>query len=265
MNPFFPINTLQMMRGVVGLEGDPAFSSYVEALFALMWEEGQKMDDPDTIVARLDARGLDGKGFLARAQSPEVKAKLMANTAQSVERGVFGAPTFFVGGEIYFGKDKLHEVEEAIAGGFCTSEALRRLGHLRPLGAALSPAVRYIAPTCRKGSTASSSAKGEHAMASYYEAGKRLEAIRRRANSLWPGWKVVKLTGATKPIGRRRTTSRCGGNVYIEENGVESESAICRAIREAYQAGRASIASEVKSGMAHIFEGLERGDFKTQR
>jgi 2-hydroxychromene-2-carboxylate isomerase len=114
MNPFFPINTLQMMRGVVGLEGDPAFSSYVEALFALMWEEGQKMDDPDTIVARLDARGLDGKGFLARAQSPEVKAKLMANTAQSVERGAFGAPTFFVDGEIYFGKDKLHEVEEAI-------------------------------------------------------------------------------------------------------------------------------------------------------
>jgi 2-hydroxychromene-2-carboxylate isomerase len=114
MNPFFPINTLQMMRGVVGLEGDPAFSSYVEALFALMWEEGQKMDNPDTIVARLDARGLDGKGFLARAQSPEVKAKLMANTAQSVERGAFGAPTFFVDGEIYFGKDKLHEVEEAI-------------------------------------------------------------------------------------------------------------------------------------------------------
>ena len=113
-NPFFPVNTLQLMRGVAGLEGDPAFPSYVEALFSLMWEEGKKMDDPETIVQSLDQRGLDGKGFLARAQEPEVKAKLMANTAQSVERGVFGAPTFFVGGEIYFGKDKLHEVEEAI-------------------------------------------------------------------------------------------------------------------------------------------------------
>lgn len=114
MNPFFPVNTLQLMRGVVALQDDPAFMIYVEALFSLMWEEGKKMDDAETIVATLNARGLDGAGFLARAQEPEIKAKLMANTARSVERGAFGAPTFFVGEEIYFGKDKLREVEEAI-------------------------------------------------------------------------------------------------------------------------------------------------------
>jgi 2-hydroxychromene-2-carboxylate isomerase len=114
MNPFFPVNTLQLMRGVAGLQGDPPFMTYVEALFSLMWEEKEKMDDPETIVRTLTARGLDGQGFLARTQAPEVKAKLMENTARAVERGAFGAPTFFVDDEIYFGKDKLHEVEEAI-------------------------------------------------------------------------------------------------------------------------------------------------------
>jgi 2-hydroxychromene-2-carboxylate isomerase len=116
MNPFFPVNTLQLMRGVVGMQDDSAFMAYVEALFSLMWEDGQKMDDPQTIVRTLTARGLDGDGFMARTQAPEIKAKLMANTTRSVERGAFGAPTFFVGDEIFFGKDKLRDVEEAIAG-----------------------------------------------------------------------------------------------------------------------------------------------------
>jgi 2-hydroxychromene-2-carboxylate isomerase len=114
MNPFFPVNTLQLMRGITGLQGDPAFPAYVEALFALMWEDRQKMDDAATIVRALNERGLDGETFLARTQDPEVKARLADNTARSVARGAFGAPTFFVGEEIYFGKDKLHEVEEAI-------------------------------------------------------------------------------------------------------------------------------------------------------
>jgi 2-hydroxychromene-2-carboxylate isomerase len=114
MNPFFPVNTLQMMRGVASLQDDPAFMATVEALFCLMWEEEKKMDDPEVIAQTLTERGLDGDAFVARAQEPEVKAKLMANTARSVARGAFGAPTFFVGDDIYFGKDKLCEVEEAI-------------------------------------------------------------------------------------------------------------------------------------------------------
>lgn len=114
MNPHFPVNTLQMMRGVTALQADPAFMTYVEALFASMWEEKRKMDDPAAIVAALGERGLDGQTFLAHAQEADVKARLMANTARTVERGAFGAPTFFVGDEIYFGKDKLREVEDAI-------------------------------------------------------------------------------------------------------------------------------------------------------
>jgi len=114
MNPFFPVNTLQLMRGVTALQDDPSFMPAVEALFSLMWEEEKKMDDPDVIVQSLNERGLDGATFLARAQQPEVKAKLMANTERSVARGAFGAPTFFVGDEIYFGKDRLRDVEEAI-------------------------------------------------------------------------------------------------------------------------------------------------------
>jgi 2-hydroxychromene-2-carboxylate isomerase len=114
VNPFFPVNTLQLMRGVVGLQDDPAFMPVIETLFCLMWEEGKKMDDAAVIVETLNARGFDGEAFLGRAQTPEVKAKLMANTERSVARGTFGAPTFFVGEEIYFGKDRLRDVEEAI-------------------------------------------------------------------------------------------------------------------------------------------------------
>ncbi|WP_158815063.1 2-hydroxychromene-2-carboxylate isomerase [Methylocapsa sp. S129] len=114
MNPHFPVNTLQIMRGVTALQDDPSFMATVEALFCLMWEDGKKMDDAEIIVQSLNERGLDGKAFLARASEPDVKAKLMANTERSVARGAFGAPTFFVGDEIYFGKDRLRDVEEAI-------------------------------------------------------------------------------------------------------------------------------------------------------
>jgi len=117
MNPHFPVNTLQLMRGIAALEGEPAFMATVEAIFSLMWEQGEKMDDADVVARSLDQRGLDGAAFLARAAAPEVKARLMANTERSVARGTFGAPTFFVGDEIYFGKDRLRDVEEAIVAG----------------------------------------------------------------------------------------------------------------------------------------------------
>ena len=114
MNPHFPVNTLQVMRGVTALQGDPSFMAAVEIIFGLVWEDGRKMDDSGIIVQSLNERGLDGEKFLARAAEPEVKAMLMANTERSVARGAFGAPTFFVGEEIYFGKDRLRDVEEAI-------------------------------------------------------------------------------------------------------------------------------------------------------
>jgi 2-hydroxychromene-2-carboxylate isomerase len=85
-------------------------------VFHHMWEAPKKMDDPEVIRAALEASGLDAAAIMARTQDPAVKAKLIANTEQSVARGTFGSPTFFVGEDIYFGKDRLRDVEEAIAG-----------------------------------------------------------------------------------------------------------------------------------------------------
>jgi 2-hydroxychromene-2-carboxylate isomerase len=116
-NPFFPVNTLQIMRGAVAAEIDGDFTRYVAAMFAAMWEDGRKMDDPAEIGAVADGAGLDGARLLERIQDPAVKQALIANTDASVARGTFGSPTFFVGDEIYFGKDRLRDVEEAIAAG----------------------------------------------------------------------------------------------------------------------------------------------------
>jgi 2-hydroxychromene-2-carboxylate isomerase len=79
-----------------------------------MWETGRKMDDPDVIRGSLLEAGLDADRLIAAAQTPEVKDQLMRNTADAVERGVFGSPSFFVGDEIFFGKDRLRDVEEEI-------------------------------------------------------------------------------------------------------------------------------------------------------
>ena len=93
---------------------DGQLAKYADAVFALMWEEGKKMDDAEVIRATLDAAGLDGSRTLARIQEQEVKDRLLQNTKGSVARGTFGAPTFFVGEEIFFGKDRLRDVEEMI-------------------------------------------------------------------------------------------------------------------------------------------------------
>ena len=113
-NPNFPVNTLLVMRGAVGAMLDGKLAPYVDAVMRLMWEDGKKMDDPDVARASLDAAGLDGERLLARAQEHEVKQRLMDNTANAVERGAFGIPTFFVGKEIYFGKNTLRDVEDEI-------------------------------------------------------------------------------------------------------------------------------------------------------
>jgi 2-hydroxychromene-2-carboxylate isomerase len=113
-NPFFPVNTLNLMRAAIAAQLEGAFEKYVEAAFHHMWIEPKKMDDPEVATKALTASGLDGAKLLARGQEPEVKAKLIANTQSAVERGAFGSPTFFVGNEIFFGKEQLREVEELI-------------------------------------------------------------------------------------------------------------------------------------------------------
>ncbi|WP_420133504.1 2-hydroxychromene-2-carboxylate isomerase [Rhodopseudomonas sp.] len=111
-NPHFPVNTLNLMRAAVAAQLDGVFDKYVEAAFHHMWVEPKKMDDLETAVAALNSSGLDGKALLTRAQEPEVKAKLIANTEDAVRRGAFGSPTFFVGKEMFFGKEQLRDVED---------------------------------------------------------------------------------------------------------------------------------------------------------
>lgn len=115
-NPFFPVNTLTIMRGAAAADIDGGLDRYVEVVFHHMWEAPKKMDDPDVIRDALEASGLDAAAILARTAEAAVKAKLIANTDMSVARGAFGSPTFFVGDAIYFGKDRLRDVEDAIRG-----------------------------------------------------------------------------------------------------------------------------------------------------
>jgi 2-hydroxychromene-2-carboxylate isomerase len=116
-NPFFPVNTLRLMRGAVAAAMDGTLARYVDVVFHHMWEAPKKMDEPEVIRAALHGSGLDGAAFLARAEDPAVKQQLIANTEASVARGTFGSPTFFVGEAMWFGKDRLRDVEEAITGG----------------------------------------------------------------------------------------------------------------------------------------------------
>ncbi|GAA0867255.1 2-hydroxychromene-2-carboxylate isomerase [Sphingopyxis soli] len=114
LNPHFPVNTLTIMRGAVVAGDEGNLDDYVDAVNRAMWEDGLKMDDPEVIATFLSANGFDGPALLARAQEPEIKARLVANTEAAVARGVFGIPTFFVGDEMFFGKDRLDQVEEAL-------------------------------------------------------------------------------------------------------------------------------------------------------
>lgn len=114
-NPFFPVNTLQIMRGAVAAEMDGGFADYVAAVFHHMWEEPKQMDDAAVIRAALDGSGLDGARMLERIQDPAVKQRLLDNTEASVARGTFGSPTFFIGTDMWFGKDRLRDVEEALS------------------------------------------------------------------------------------------------------------------------------------------------------
>jgi len=113
-NPNFPVNTLALMRMATAARMAGTLAAYVDAVFHHMWEAPKKMDDPAVIRAALLESGLDAEALAAAAQTHEVKQALMNATEDAVNRGAFGIPTFFVGEEIFFGKNTLAEVEEAI-------------------------------------------------------------------------------------------------------------------------------------------------------
>lgn len=113
-NPHFPVNTLLIMRGLVAAERMGVKDAYLAAVLAGMWERGLKMDDPEVVAQVLTEAGLDAKEILEATQDPEVKAELLANTERAAARGAFGVPTFFVGDEMFFGKDRLDQVEEEV-------------------------------------------------------------------------------------------------------------------------------------------------------
>jgi 2-hydroxychromene-2-carboxylate isomerase len=116
MNPFFPVNTLLLMRGAVAAQIDGVLKPYADAAFHHMWAEPKNMADPEIAAAAMAASGLDAARLFGRTRDDDVKAALMANTQAAMERGAFGSPTFFVGKEMFFGKEQLRDVEEFATG-----------------------------------------------------------------------------------------------------------------------------------------------------
>ena len=113
-NTHFPVNTLPLMRGAVAYQATPQFDIYVNAVFDAMWAHPRNLNDPSEIAHALKDIGIDPDDFMTRIDRPDVKEKLKANTEGAVARGVFGAPTFFVNGEMFFGQDRLDFVEEML-------------------------------------------------------------------------------------------------------------------------------------------------------
>jgi 2-hydroxychromene-2-carboxylate isomerase len=113
-NPFFPVNTPMLMRGAVAAQSEGLFESYFRAAYHHMWEQPKKMDDPEIFRNAFLSSDIDIDRLIARAQQDDVKKTLIELTNDSVARGAFGSPTFFVGGEMFFGKDQLRDVEESI-------------------------------------------------------------------------------------------------------------------------------------------------------
>ena len=113
-NPFFPVNTLMLMRGAVAAQFEGLFEPYFRAAYHHMWEEPKKMDDLEVFRSAFKSSGVDIERLIARAQQDDVKKRLIDLTTDAVNRGAFGSPTFFVGTEMFFGKDQLRDVEESI-------------------------------------------------------------------------------------------------------------------------------------------------------
>lgn len=115
-NPHFPVNTLAAMRGALVARERGEFEPYHRAMFRAMWQEKRDLGDRGTLAEVISGAGLDADAYLERIGAPEIKERLRANTDEAVERGAFGAPTFFVGSEMFFGNDRLDFLEEALRG-----------------------------------------------------------------------------------------------------------------------------------------------------
>ena len=117
MNPHFPINTLQLMRATVGvqLHQPQRLEDFLAAIYTAMWADGANLNDPGATAALLVAAGFDPAQVFAQANDPQTKAALKANTDEAVARGVFGAPSIFVGDALFFGQDRLDFVQQALA------------------------------------------------------------------------------------------------------------------------------------------------------
>ena len=115
MNPFFPINTLHIMRGAIYAMQQGIGAEYIDSVYGCMWEQGLNMGDAEVIQLALVDAGLPAEEIIAGSAQPDIKQQLIDNTSSSVERGNFGSPTFFVGDEMFFGKDRLRDVEELIS------------------------------------------------------------------------------------------------------------------------------------------------------
>ena len=114
MTESFPLNTVMLQRGALVAEQDGKLIDYIDACLASVWEDNKKMDDKDVFVAELTTKGFDGANILERTQDPAIKQKLIDNTAMAVERGAFGIPTLYVGDEMFFGKERLGQVEDEV-------------------------------------------------------------------------------------------------------------------------------------------------------
>ncbi|HEX8382015.1 MAG TPA: 2-hydroxychromene-2-carboxylate isomerase [Sphingomonas sp.] len=114
MNPHFPINTLLLMRGAIAAQQLGVFDPYLDRVFDDMWARGLDMGQPELVARSLGEAGLPVEQLFALAQTPEVKQRLLDNTQVAFEKGAFGSPSFLVGDDLYFGKDRLRDVEEAI-------------------------------------------------------------------------------------------------------------------------------------------------------
>jgi 2-hydroxychromene-2-carboxylate isomerase len=119
MNPFFPINTLPLMRGAIAMQMrmPEKFDAYLSAVMNAIWQDKKNMGDPAVIAETLTQIGLDPAAFMAMIGDDEIKAALVKNTEEAVSRGVFGAPTFFVGDQMFFGQDRMVFVKEALLNG----------------------------------------------------------------------------------------------------------------------------------------------------
>lgn len=114
LNPHFPVNSLILMRMAMVAQADGDLPRFIDAAYAAMWEEGHNMGDPAVIAEVIGAKGFDAETLMARAQEPAAKEALAANTQAAVARGAFGVPTFFVGDEMFWGKERLAQVEAAL-------------------------------------------------------------------------------------------------------------------------------------------------------